>query len=78
MKSSIDLNLYRFLGSLYEQKSLAKVCHTLDISRATFNRYLSECRELFGNELFIADKVEQLFCSRYKKMAAYIGSTACR
>ncbi|OCH08746.1 LysR family transcriptional regulator [Aliivibrio fischeri] len=56
MKNSIDLNLYRFLDSLYEQKSLAKVCHTLDISRATFNRYLSECRELFGNELFIADK----------------------
>ncbi|WP_394136209.1 LysR substrate-binding domain-containing protein [Aliivibrio fischeri] len=56
MKNSIDLNLYRFIDSLYEQKSLTKVCHTLDISRATFNRYLSECRERFNNELFIANK----------------------
>ncbi|MCK6264287.1 LysR family transcriptional regulator [Vibrio sp. ZSDE26] len=56
MKNTIDLNLYRFLDLLFEQKSQVKVCHTLDISRATFNRHLSDCRDLFGNELFIATK----------------------
>ncbi|MGF1754668.1 LysR family transcriptional regulator [Vibrio makurazakiensis] len=56
MKNTIDLNLYRFLDLLYEQKTQAKVCHVLDISRATFNRHLSDCRDLFGNELFIATK----------------------
>lgn len=56
MKNTIDLNLYRFLDLLYEQKTQAKVCHILDISRATFNRHLSDCRDLFGNELFIATK----------------------
>lgn len=67
MKHSIDLNLYRFLHLVFEQKSLPKVCHTLDISRATFNRQLADCRELFGNELFIANKglyVPTLFCSQ--------------
>ncbi|MBW3695087.1 LysR family transcriptional regulator [Vibrio sp. T187] len=56
MKNTIDLNLYRFLDLLYEQKSQAKVCHILDISRATFNRHLADCRDLFANELFIATK----------------------
>ncbi|MCW8335672.1 LysR family transcriptional regulator [Vibrio sp. SCSIO 43135] len=56
MKNTIDLNLYRFLDLLYEQKSQAKVCHTLGISRATFNRHLADCRELFANELFLATK----------------------
>ncbi|WP_045394669.1 LysR family transcriptional regulator [Vibrio rotiferianus] len=67
MKHSIDLNLYRFLNLIFEQKSLPKVCHTLDISRATFNRQLADCRELFGNELFIANKglyFPTLFCSQ--------------
>ncbi|MGF1722437.1 LysR family transcriptional regulator [Vibrio kyushuensis] len=56
MKNTIDLNLYRFLDLLYEQKSQVKVCHTLGVSRATFNRHLSDCRDLFGNELFLATK----------------------
>ena len=56
MKNTIDLNLYRFLSLLYDQQSQAKVCHTLDISRATFNRHLADCRDLFANELFIATK----------------------
>ncbi|MFM2606626.1 LysR family transcriptional regulator [Vibrio chagasii] len=56
MKNTIDLNLYRFLDLLYEQQSQAKVCHILDISRATFNRHLSDCRDMFANELFIATK----------------------
>lgn len=56
MKNTLDLNLYRFIDLLYRQQSLAKVTHTLSISRATFNRQLSECRERFGNELFIANK----------------------
>lgn len=67
MKHSIDLNLYRFLHLIFEQKSMPKVCHTLDISRATFNRQLADCRVLFGNELFIANKglyQPTLFCSQ--------------
>lgn len=67
VKHSIDLNLYRFLNLIFEQKSLPKVCHTLNISRATFNRQLADCREQFGNELFIATKGlyhPTLFCSQ--------------
>ncbi|MCW1891499.1 hypothetical protein OK016_29260 [Vibrio chagasii] len=42
---------------LYEQQSQAKkTCHILDISRATFNRHLSDCRDLFAIRLFIATK----------------------
>ncbi|CAH1542191.1 hypothetical protein THOG05_40129 [Vibrio rotiferianus] len=67
VKHSIDLNLYRFLNLIFEQKSLPKLCHTLNISRATFNRQLADCREQFGNELFIATKGlyhPTLFCSQ--------------
>ncbi|MGR5060005.1 LysR substrate-binding domain-containing protein [Vibrio rotiferianus] len=56
MKNTIDLNLYRFLYLLSQQKSQAKVCHTLDISKATFTRQLAECRQRFDNELFNAEK----------------------
>ncbi|WP_411063714.1 LysR substrate-binding domain-containing protein [Vibrio rotiferianus] len=56
MKNTIDLNLYRFLYLLSQQKSQAKVCHTLDISKATFTRQLAECRLRFDNELFNAEK----------------------
>ncbi|MGF1885744.1 LysR family transcriptional regulator [Photobacterium profundum] len=56
MKNTMDLNLYRFLDLLLEQKSQVKVCHTLNISRATFNRHLADCRDIFSNELFIATK----------------------
>ncbi|MGR5212416.1 LysR substrate-binding domain-containing protein [Vibrio rotiferianus] len=56
MKNTIDLNLYRFLYLLNQQKSQAKVCHTLDISKATFTRQLAECRLQFDNELFNAEK----------------------
>ncbi|WP_282064401.1 LysR family transcriptional regulator [Vibrio rotiferianus] len=56
MKNTIDLNLYRFLYLLSQQKSQAKVCHTLEISKATFTRQLAECRQRFDNELFNAEK----------------------
>ncbi|WP_447400122.1 LysR substrate-binding domain-containing protein [Vibrio harveyi] len=56
MKNTIDLNLYRFLYLLSQQKSQAKVCHTLGISKATFTRQLAECRQRFDNELFNAEK----------------------
>jgi len=56
VKNTIDLNLYRFLYLLSQQKSQAKVCHTLDISKATFTRQLAECRLRFDNELFNAEK----------------------
>lgn len=56
MTGSIDLNLYRFLTTLYQWKTVDKTIHKLDISKATFNRYLSDCRDLFENELFIAEK----------------------
>lgn len=56
MKSRIDLNLYQFLYCLQQQQSLPKVCHELDISRATFNRYLAECRQWLANELFVVNK----------------------
>ncbi|MGR5132100.1 LysR substrate-binding domain-containing protein [Vibrio alfacsensis] len=56
MKNTFDLNLYRFLHLLSQQKSQVKVCHTLDISKATFNRQLAECRQHFDNELFNAEK----------------------
>ncbi|WP_010448325.1 LysR family transcriptional regulator [Vibrio rotiferianus] len=56
MKNTIDLNLYRFLYLLSQQKTQAKVCHTLDISKATFTRQLAECRLRFDNELFNAEK----------------------
>jgi len=56
VKNTIDLNLYRFLYLLSQQKSQAKVCHTLDISKATFTRQLAECRQRFDNELFNAEK----------------------
>ncbi|SUQ07828.1 transcriptional regulator [Vibrio owensii] len=56
MKNTIDLNLYRFLYLLSQQKTQAKVCHTLDISKATFTRQLAECRQRFDNELFNAEK----------------------
>ncbi|MCZ8498778.1 hypothetical protein O9929_15055 [Vibrio lentus] len=47
LKNTIDLNLYRFLEACFMiQQSQAKVCHTLDISRATFNRHLADCRDL--------------------------------
>ncbi|AJR06210.1 LysR family transcriptional regulator [Photobacterium gaetbulicola] len=55
MKKNFDLNLYRFLVVLYEKRTQAKVTFYLSISRATFQRYLAECREIFGNELFIAN-----------------------
>ena len=32
------------------------MCHTLDISKATFTRQLAECRQRFDNELFNAEK----------------------
>lgn len=67
MKNTIDLNLYRFLHLLIQQKSQAKVCHTLDISKATFTRYLAECRQRFDNELFNAEKgayTPTLFCQQ--------------
>ena len=56
MTNSIDLNLYRFLTTLYQWKTVDKTIHKLDISKATFNRHLSDCRDLFENELFIAEK----------------------
>lgn len=56
MKHRFDLNLYRFLTSLSRHSSQSKVCHELEISRATFNRHLSECRDCFGNELFVVNK----------------------
>lgn len=56
MTSSIDLNLYRFLTTLYQWRTVDKTIHKLDISKATFNRHLSDCRDLFENELFIAEK----------------------
>lgn len=67
MKNTIDLNLYRFLNLLCQQKSQAKVCHTLDISKATFNRQLAECRHRFNNELFNVEKgvyAPTLFCQQ--------------
>ena len=54
MKNTVDLNLYRFLCVLHDKRSQPKTSHTLNISRATFNRYLSECRDMFNDELFIA------------------------
>jgi len=56
MTSSIDLNLYRFLTTLYQWTTVDKTIHKLNISKATFNRHLSDCRNLFENELFIAEK----------------------
>ena len=56
MKNTIDLNSYRFIDLLCQYKSQAKVCHSLAISKATFNRQLAECRNVFDNELFIASK----------------------
>lgn len=53
MKNRVDLNLYRFMICLVKLKTLSKTCHELDISRATFNRHLASCRELFNNELFV-------------------------
>ncbi|MGF1733896.1 LysR family transcriptional regulator [Photobacterium satsumensis] len=73
MKNTIDLNLYRFLNLLCQQKSQAKVCHTLDISKATFNRQLAECRHRFDNELFNVDKgayTPTLFCQQLCKALA--------
>lgn len=56
MQNSVDLNLYRFLCSVAEQKTQPKVCFILGISRSTFNRNLSELRVFFGNELFTVQK----------------------
>ncbi|RJG42273.1 LysR family transcriptional regulator [Motilimonas pumila] len=56
MKSRLDLNLYQFLHCLYQVQSLPKVCHELNISRATFNRHLADCRQWLGNELFVVSK----------------------
>ncbi|TFH89845.1 LysR family transcriptional regulator [Vibrio ouci] len=56
MKNRFDLNLYRFLSLLHRHRAQAKVCHDLDISRATFNRHLSDCRDSLGDELFVVSK----------------------
>ncbi|RTZ17483.1 LysR family transcriptional regulator [Vibrio aquaticus] len=56
MKNRFDLNLYRFLTALHRFGSQVKVCHDLDISRATFNRHLSDCRDSLGDELFVVAK----------------------
>jgi len=56
LKNRFDLNLYHFLSLLHRYRSQMKVCHDLDISRATFNRHLADCREGLGDELFVVAK----------------------
>ncbi|EDP59524.1 LysR family transcriptional regulator [Vibrio sp. AND4] len=65
MEYSIDLNLYRFLHLIFEQKSMVKVCQALEITRAAFYLRLADCRKLFGNQLFITREelyLPTLFC----------------
>ncbi|WP_394203006.1 LysR substrate-binding domain-containing protein [Shewanella waksmanii] len=72
MDTRIDLNLYRFMMSLVKLKSLSKTCHELDISRATFNRHLAQCRDLFANELFVVNKGAYTPTLMMSQLAQYI------